>query len=315
MPLPTDLLALLPAGSGPVDAELIGGSGSNRSYWRLTLRSGARLIATLGTDRAENEAFIYLAGKLAEGGVKVPQVVAVSPDRMAYLQTDVGSRALFDCLDRTDLIGKAIDLLARAQQTPGIDYSRCFPVAEMDRRAIMWDLNYFKYCFLKTSPGAVINEPALEDDFERLAEIILTSEPRGFMVRDFQSRNVMIGPDDEPALIDFQGGRLGPAHYDVASFLWQARANFPAQLRSQMVSRFCAARGVDEARFRARLPYFIVLRLLQALGAYGFRGRFEGKEHFLRSIPPALTSLRTELAGLTEPLPAIARAIEPLVNG
>lgn len=296
--LPTELTSLLPASRRLTGADLIGGSGSNRSYWRLRFESGADLIATLGTNLRENEAFIYLAGKLAEAGVNVPRIVAVSTDRMAYLQTDVGERSLFDCLERTDLIAKSIDLLARAQQTPTIDYGRCFPVAEMDRRAIMWDLNYFKYCFLKTCPGLEIDEPALEDDFEALTEIILRAEPRGFMVRDFQSRNIMIGPDDEPYLIDFQGGRLGPAHYDAASFLWQARAGFSDELRSAMVSRFCAARGVDEARFRRELPYFIVLRLLQALGAYGFRGRFERKEHFLKSIPPALRSLRRELDAL-----------------
>ena len=299
MELPSEITDLLPAGADVLTgADLIGGSGSNRCYWRLTFGSGPSLIATLGTNRDENEAFFYLAEKLADAGVNVPRVVGVSPSRMAYLQTDVGSQALFDCLERTDLIEKSIDMLARAQQTPAIDYSRCYPVAEMNRRAVMWDLNYFKYCFLKTCPGIEINEPALEDDFESLAEIILTAEPRGFMIRDFQSRNIMIGNDGEPWLIDFQGGRRGPAHYDVASFLWQARAGFSDALRSEMVGRYCEARRIDEREFRAKLPYFVVLRLLQALGAYGFRGRFEGKEHFIRSIPPALASLAATLNGL-----------------
>jgi len=306
--LPTELLSLLPDGRKLTAVDHLGGSGSNRRYWRLTFESGPRLIATLGTNRRENEAFFYLAGKLEQAGVNVPHVLAVSPDRMAYLQTDVGRQALFDCLERTDLIGKAMDMLAKVQQTPGIDYSRCFPVSSMDHRAIMWDLNYFKYCFLKTCPGAELDEPALEDDFERLTEIILTSEPHGFMVRDFQSRNVMI-KDGEPYLIDFQGGRLGPIHYDVASFLWQARAGFTPELRRQMVSRYCAARDIDEREFCGRLPYFIVLRLMQALGAYGFRGRFERKDHFLRSIPPAVQSLAATLRNLPTPLPAIEAAI------
>lgn len=312
MLLPAELSPLLPAGETLTAAEPIGGSGSNRGYWRLRFASGLELIGTIGTNRDENDAFIYLADRLAKGGTPVPQVLAVSPDRMAYVQTSVGSRALFDCLERTDLIADAIDLLARAQQTPAIDYSRCFPVAEMDRRAIMWDLNYFKYCFLKTCPGMEIDEPALEDDFELLSDIILSSRPWGFMVRDFQSRNLMVDDSGRLSLIDFQGGRRGPAHYDVASFLWQARAGFPDTLRSEMVSRFCAARGIaDEAEFRSRLPYFIALRLLQALGAYGLRGRFERKDHFVRSIPPAIKSLRTILADLPTPLRAISKCFSP----
>lgn len=312
MPLPSELSTLLPAGETLVAADPIGGSGSNRSYWRLRFASGLELIGTIGTNREENRAFIYLAEKLAAGGTNVPRVPAVSPDEMAYVQTSVGISALFDCLERRDLIAAAMRLLARAQQTPGIDYGRCFPVAAMDRRAIMWDLNYFKYCFLKTCPGLEINEPALEDDFEHLTSIILSAEPRGFMVRDFQSRNVMVGTDGHTlSLIDFQGGRLGPAHYDVASFLWQARAGFPSELRSEMVGEFCRARGIDETQFRCELPYFIVLRLLQALGAYGFRGRFERKEHFLRSIPQALASLDATLADM--PLPAIKAHIKDVI--
>lgn len=298
MQLPSEILSLLPA--EPTGAEPIGGSGSNRRYWRLTMADGAELIATVGTNRDENEAFFYFASKLAEAGVRVPRVVAVSPDRMAYVQTSIGRRALFDMLDRTDLVGDAIDLLAHAHSVSGIDYSRCFKVSEMDRRAIFWDLNYFKYCFLKPTPGVEIDEPALEDDFERLADMVLAAGPRGLMLRDFQSRNVMVDDEGRVGLIDFQGARLGPAHYDVVSFLWQARAGFPDALRSEMVSRYCGARGLDEGRFRESLPAVVVLRLLQALGAYGFRGRLEGKEHFLRSIPPALASLRATLRALPQ---------------
>lgn len=303
--LPSELAALVP---DAIAAEPITGSGSNRQYWRIVTPTRT-VIGTIGTNRKENEAFIYLAEKLAAGGTSVPQVLAVSPDRMAYVQTSVGSKALFDYLDRTDLIAKAMGLLAVAQQTPGIDPTRLFPVAEMDRRSIMWDLNYFKYCFLKTTPGLEIDEPALEDDFERLAEIILKAAPRGLLLRDFQSRNVMVGDDGATlSLIDFQGARIGPAHYDVASFLWQARAGFSPGLREKMVSHFCAVRGIDEAEFRSTLPYFVVFRLLQALGAYGFRGRYERKDHFLRSIPSALDSLRAVLRPL--PLPALAESVK-----
>lgn len=304
----TAALSLLPPGIGAVEVRPIGGSGSNRRYWRLLLSDGSTLIATVGTNLRENEAFIYLADRLARAGVRVPQVVAVSADRMAYLQTDVGDRALFDNLERRDLIAKSISLLVSAQTASDIDFSRCFPVAEMDRRAVMWDLNYFKYCFLKTCVGLEFDESALEDDFETLAGIIAGAEPRGFMVRDFQSRNVMIGTDDEPYLIDFQGGRLGPAHYDVASFLWQARARFAPELRSEMVALYCRERRIDETRFRSDLRYFVVFRLMQALGAYGYRGRFERKEHFLKSIAPAVASLRCEINNV-DGLPALASII------
>ncbi len=284
-----------------IEAIPLTGSGSNRRYWRLKFADGPDLIATEGTNLAENEAFIYLSAKLAEAGVNVPRVVSVSADRMSYVQTDVGSKSLFDCLDRTDLIAKAMDMLVIAQRTPDIDFSRCFPVAEFDRRSVMWDLNYFKYCFLKTCPGPEMDEPALEDDFERLADKVLGVEPWGFMVRDFQSRNVMVN-GDEVALIDFQGGRRGPAHYDVASFLWQARAGFSDNLKEEMIDRFCKERetGLCAAQFRDELRYFVVLRLLQALGAYGFRGRFERKDHFLKSIPPAISSLSKELKGIND---------------
>lgn len=306
--LPNELKALLPAGADIIKADAIGGSGSNRRYWLIELADNDRLIATLGTNLRENEAFFYLAEKLAAAGVRVPKVTAITADRMGYLQTWVGNHALFDDLGRHDLIAKSIELLVNAQTAPGIDYRHCFPVAEMDRRAVMWDLNYFKYCFLKTCPGLEFDEPALEDDFETLTDIITGAEPRGFMVRDFQSRNIMISPHDEPYLIDFQGGRFGPAHYDLASFLWQARARFSDELRNEMVGLYCHLRHLDESKFRNEMRYFVVFRLLQALGAYGFRGRFERKDHFLRSISPAVESLRNEISK-TDGLPELRRII------
>ncbi|MBD5343347.1 MAG: phosphotransferase [Bacteroides sp.] len=293
--LPPQIDALISNGLRLLRAEPITGSGSNRQYWRLIFDQAPELIATLGTNLRENEAFIYLAELFAAKGINVPRIVAVSPDSMAYLQTSVGRSSLFDDLSRKDLIAKSMELLARVHSVSGIDYSRCYPVAEMDRRSIFWDLNYFKYCFLKTSPGVNIDESALEDDFELLAADLLRAEPKAFMVRDFQSRNVMISPSGEPYLIDFQGGRLGPVYYDVASFLWQARAGFSPELRSEMISVYCQAARMDEAKFRLTLPTFVIFRLLQVLGAYGFRGRFERKEHFLASIPPAIASLKAEI--------------------
>lgn len=306
--LPSDLQELI----GPYSsADLICGSGSNRSYWRVTLADGSEIIATQGTNAAENEAFFYLADKLAAGGINVPRVLAISPNRLSYTQTSLGDKALFELLPNDSLVTHAIELLARVHSIKNIDYSRCYPVSAMDRRSIFWDLNYFKYCFLKTTPGIEINEPALEDDFETLADILLQAQPRALMLRDFQSRNLILSPSGHLGLIDFQGGRLGPVHYDVASFLWQARANFPDSLRQRMVSHYCTAAGLDEAEFRQTLPYVVVFRLLQVLGAYGFRGRWELKEHFLKSIPPALESLKQAIA-LTPALPYLQNLTDRL---
>ena len=153
--LPPLIESLLPEPA--VAVEPITGSGSNRRYWRVRLASGREVIATEGTVREENEAFIYLSQTFCEAGVNVPRVLNVSPDRMAYVQTSVGSRSLFEMLGRTDLIAKSMDLLARVHAVKGIDYGLCYPVPSMDRRSVMWDLNYFKYCFLKTSPGVLID--------------------------------------------------------------------------------------------------------------------------------------------------------------
>ncbi|MDE6757627.1 MAG: phosphotransferase, partial [Muribaculaceae bacterium] len=180
----------------------------------------------------------------------------------------------------------------------GLDFNICYPLPEFCRRTVMWDLNYFKYNFLKLS-GIQFNESLLEDDFERLADYLLAEKSSTFMYRDFQSRNVMI-KDGQPWFIDFQGGRKGPAHYDVASFLWQAKANIPAGLRNELIDEYLDTASryaeIDRDKFRERLQHVVLFRLMQVLGAYGFRGLFEKKAHFMESIPPALTKVRELIA-------------------
>jgi hypothetical protein len=177
------------------------------------------------------------------------------------------------------------------------DFSVCYPQPEFNERSILWDLNYFKYCFLK-STGLDFQENKLEDDFSRLSDILLKSQSNTFMYRDFQSRNVMI-KDNEPYFIDFQGGRRGPLYYDVASFLWQAKARFSDELRDELLTDYLHAlnelQPVDFQEFRKQLKHFVLFRTLQVLGAYGFRGYFEKKPHFLQSIPFAIENLRTIL--------------------
>ena len=178
------------------------------------------------------------------------------------------------------------------------DFACCYPSPELNRRGIQWDLHYFKYCFLKAT-GLEFEEERLEDDFDRMADVLLQSREETFMYRDFQSRNIMIH-GGKPWLIDFQGGRRGPVEYDLVSFLWQARARFTPEMRHQLVEEYLRSarryRSFDEKAFGRRLQYFVLFRTLQVLGAYGYRGYFEHKAHFVQSIPMAIDNLRALLA-------------------
>ena len=235
-------------------------------------------------------------------GLPVPELYWVSDDEMSYTQEDLGDTLLFDNLDPV-LVERAIRALAHVQVegAKDFDWSVCFPVPAMDERAIRWDLNYFKYCFLKGTK-IEFSEPKLEDEFDRLVAVILAQPADTFLYRDCQSRNVMIR-DGQPYFIDFQGGRRGPTQYDVASFLWQAKAKFTPAFREQMIEAYLdelkrLQPSLAEQAWRAALPHFVLLRTLQVLGAYGYRGYFERKQHFLESIPLALQNLRDILEPL-----------------
>lgn len=280
-------------------------SGSNRRYFRL---SGPRsLIGVSGTSRPENEAFLYMAAHFRQKGLPVPEVYCSSEDKLFYLQEDLGDTLLFDAIekgrkssvfDETEkrLLHQTIELLPKVQfvGADGMNFSHCYPQPEFNRRSILWDLNYFKYCFLKAT-GLEFQEDRLEDDFQKMADVLLRSASATFMYRDFQSRNVMVR-DGEPWLIDFQGGRKGPVYYDVASFLWQAKAKYPDDLREELLGSYIAALRqyipVDETYFRSQLQHFVLFRILQVLGTYGFRGYFEKKPHFIQSVPYAIDNLR-----------------------
>ena len=289
--------------------------GSNRIYTRETDANGRSVIRVQGTNRDENRAFIYMARHFHALGLPVPELYSVSDDEMSYTQEDLGDTILFDHLDNYTLLERTIRALAHIQVTGAqdFDWSVCFPVPAMDERAIRWDLNYFKYCFLKGTK-IEFSEPRLEDEFDRLVGHLLSTlntQHSTFLYRDFQSRNVMI-KDDQPYFIDFQGGRRGPTQYDVASFLWQAKANFSPELREQLIEAYLDELGqiinhkfeiLNKAAWRAALPHFVLLRTLQVLGAYGYRGYFERKPHFLESIPLALKNLREILEPLKEEYP------------
>ena len=255
----------------------------------------------------ENRAFITLSRHFRAKGLRVPEVLAVSADGMYYLQQDLGDRLLYDVLAEArdngaygplerDLLLRAMSALPALQVAgaQGLDFSVCYPTPSFDARTVDFDLNYFKYCFLKPSP-VEFNEERLQDDFDRLKEDLLEDVTDTFMYRDFQARNVMLH-EGELWFIDFQGGRRGPLHYDVASFIWQAKARYPADLKDALVDAYLDAlegyMPVDRDAFRRKLRIFVLFRTLQVLGAYGFRGRIEKRAHFLESIPYALENLK-----------------------
>lgn len=280
-------------------------SGSNRRYFRLL--GPQTLVGVSGTSIEENKAFIYMAGHFREKGLPVPQVLCHSDDYSFYLQEDLGDTLLFNSIEKgrrssvfdeseKRLLHKTITLLPSIQfaGADGFDFSNCYPQPEFNERSILWDLNYFKYCFLKAT-GMEFQEDRLEDDFQKMSDVLLRNSSATFMYRDFQSRNVMI-KDDEPWFIDFQGGRKGPVYYDVASFLWQAKAKYPESLRNELLTDYIQALRkyipVDESYFMSQLKHFVLFRTLQVLGAYGFRGYFEKKPHFIQSVPFAIDNLR-----------------------
>lgn len=282
--------------------------GSNRVYTRETDANGRSIIRVVGTNRDENRAFIYMARHFRALGLPVPEVYWVSEDEMSYTQEDLGDTLLFNRLE-PELLEKAIRALAHIQVegAKDFDWSVCFPVPAMDERSIRWDLNYFKYCFLKGTK-IEFSEPKLEDDFDKIVQVILAQPANTFLYRDFQSRNVMI-KDDKPYFIDFQGGRRGPTQYDVASFLWQAKANLSPDLREKLIEAYLdelekisnlQSSIFNKDAWRAALSHFVLFRTLQVLGAYGYRGYFERKPHFLESIPLAIKNLKELFEANTE---------------
>ena len=281
-------------------------SGSNRRYFRI-VDTDETVIGVIGTSVEENRAFCTLAGHFQSQGLPVPQVYMHSEDYRYYLQEDMGDSILFDQTEHgrssgvfndeeRELLKETMRLLPKLQfeGAEGLDFSVCYPQAEFDERNIFFDLNYFKYCFLKAT-GLEFNEIKLDDDFRSMSEVLLRNASATFMYRDFQSRNVMLH-QGKPYFIDFQGGRKGPIYYDVASFIWQAKANYSEELREELLTTYLESLNrfisIDREYFRKQLRHFVLFRTLQVLGAYGFRGYFEKKPHFIQSVPYAIANLR-----------------------
>src|ERR1700688_1883444 len=287
----------------PLQGQL---GGSGRKIIRLT-GAGISAVGILYDVREENAAFLEFSRHFRRHGLPVPEIYAQDLDHGAYIEEDLGDTSLFEFLsqhragDQIDLsvveaYRKVIAALPKFQIEAGRDlnYKVCYPRGSFDRQSISWDLNYFKYYFLRLA-GIPFSEQALEDDFSRLTKFLLSAGRDCFLYRDFQSRNIMLR-DGQPFFLDYQGGRKGALQYDVASLLYDAKADLPPGLRQQLLDLYVDKLGgfikVDREAFLHYYYAYVYVRILQALGAYGFRGFYERKAHFLQSVPYALKNLR-----------------------
>jgi aminoglycoside/choline kinase family phosphotransferase len=288
-----------------VSLDVLPQSGSERRYFRLHGKDRS-VIGTYGANIKENESFIYFSDHFRERNLATPEILAISDDKVFYLQVDFEDISLLNKLESEsftqpvyDLFKKSLSELARLQVIgdEGLDYDRCLTNAEFGKQAIMADLLYFKYYFLDALRKPY-DKQKLIDDFEALSNYLTHTEYKYFMFRDFQSRNIMVTPDNNVHFIDYQGGMKGAPQYDVASMLWQARANLPDDWKERLLVDYMDAfetlinAPLDRSIFRSQYNGYVLIRLLQVLGAYGFRGLFERKAQFLTSIPLALRNLK-----------------------
>lgn len=316
------------AGKAPENVDLLPLSGSARKYYRMS-GDGRAAIGCIGTNPAENKAFLTIDAQFCRQGLGAPEVYGVSPDGMTYIQEDLGNDQLFELLKpciasgtygerEMNWLRRTIASLPSVQFKvgDGLDWDICFPDREFNARMVNFDLNYFKYDFLKLT-GLEFNEIKLQDDFDRLREDSLEFEGDTFMYRDFQARNVMI-KDGEPRFIDFQGGRRGPVQYDLASFLWNAGTHFSASMRRELELVYLDAlreyRPVSEEDFYRRYRLITLVRLLQEMGAYGFRGLVERKQLFIDCIPTALGCIGELTAQPFERYPYLTEVLRRLAD-
>lgn len=289
----------------PARIELLPQAGSDRRYYRIHTNDKP-VIATHGNNVPENEAFIYFSNHFIERQLPVPQILAVSEDKTIYLQEDLGDISLLNRLEAEgftqtiyDLFKHSLSQLAELQVKghDKLDYTRCLTNQEFGKQAILADLLYFKYYFLDALRKPY-DKQKLIDDFDALSTYLTHTEYKYFMFRDFQSRNIMVQSENKVGFIDFQGGMKGAPQYDVASMLWQARANLPDEWKDNLLSDYMDVferltnQPLDRTIFKSQYNGYVLIRLLQVLGAYGFRGLFERKAQFLTSIPQALGNLK-----------------------
>ncbi|HYM00948.1 MAG TPA: phosphotransferase, partial [Blastocatellia bacterium] len=305
----------------PLQGQL---GGSGRKIIRLASKKLSAIGILYGV-REENVAFLEFSRHFRGHGLPVPEIFAEDMSQGAYLEEDLGDTTLYEFLTKNraganlapqavEAYRQVVSVLPRFQIEAGRDlnYKVCYPRAAFDRQSIAWDLNYFKYYFLKLA-GIPFNEQSLEDDFSRLTKFLLSANHDYFLYRDFQSRNIMLR-DGQPFFLDYQGGRKGALQYDIASLLYDAKADLTPELRQELLDRYLdrLADFIDLERevFMHHYYAYVYVRIMQALGAYGFRGFYERKAHFLQSVPYALKNLRWLLEHVELPvaLPALTAA-------
>jgi len=314
----------------PLQGQL---GGSGRKIIRLSSEK-LSAIGILYDVRDENVAFLEFSRHFRRRGLPVPEIYAEDLSHGAYLEEDFGSTTLFEFLsdhrngatiapEAVEAYRKVVAVLPRFQVEAGRDlnYKVCYPRASFDRQSIAWDLNYFKYYFLRLA-GIPFNEQALERDFSRLTKLLLSASRDYFLYRDFQSRNIMLRKslnEDQPFFLDYQGGRKGALQYDIASLLYDAKADLPPDLRQQLLDHYLDSLSgfldLDRSAFMQYYYAYVYVRIMQALGAYGFRGFYERKEHFLQSVPYALKNIRWLLHNVELPvaLPTLMEAFKSVV--
>ena len=297
------------SGSPPLSLDVLPQSGSDRRYFRLCGENYS-VIATHGINVRENEVFIYFSNHFAAKGLPTAKILAVNDDTTVYLQEDFGDDSLLTLLEAEGyskriygLFAESLKQLAHLQVNghEELDYDQCLTNKEFGKQAIMADLLYFKYYFLDALRKPY-DKQKLIDDFEALSNYLTHTEYKYFMFRDFQSRNILVKPDNTVHFIDYQGGMRGAPQYDVAIMLWQAKANLPDSWKNDLLNDYMTSfeemvgQPIDRSIFHSQYNGYVMIRLLQVLGAYGFRGLFERKAHFLISIPMALKNLREFIA-------------------
>jgi aminoglycoside/choline kinase family phosphotransferase len=314
----------------PLQGQL---GGSGRKIIRLSSEK-LSAIGILYDVREENVAFLEFSRHFRRRGLPVPEIYAEDLSQGAYLEEDFGDTTLFEFLsdhrsgatiapEAVAAYRKVVAVLPRFQVEAGRDlnYKVCYPRASFDRQSIAWDLNYFKYYFLRLA-GIPFNEQALERDFSRLTKLLLSASRDYFLYRDFQSRNIMLRKilnEDQPFFLDYQGGRKGALQYDIASLLYDAKADLPPELRQQFLDHYLDSLAgfidLDRSAFMQHYYAYVYVRIMQALGAYGFRGFYERKEHFLQSVPYALKNIRWLLHNVELPiaLPTLMEAFKSIV--
>lgn len=305
-------------------------SGSPREYYRIT-GTQSSAIGAINLDREENEAFLEFSRHFHSLGLAVPEIYLIDLENNAYLQEDLGDLTLFDYVFQvrdngsfpqalTNMYRLVLTELQKFQieGAKNLDYSVCYPRASFDRQSMQWDLSYFKYYFLKLA-GIPFNEQKLENDYTTLIDYLLDQDTNYFLYRDFQSKNVML-KDGLPYFIDYQGGRKGALQYDVASLLYDSKADIPPAIREKLLDHYIAGLAdypsVDAEKFRESYYAYVLIRIMQAMGAYGFRGFYEKKTHFLQSIPYALNDLNWIIHNVKFPIkiPTLLKVYKELLE-